>query len=487
MDGVGVEVSKRPHAVCLPFPAQGHISPMMKFAKLLHHRGFHITVVNSEYNHKRLLKSQGPSAFYISQDFCFEAIPDGLLPMDADATQDIPSLCDSTSKTCLGPFHNLLANLSLDKALPPVTCIVSDGIMSFAVKVGEDLGIPVALFWTASACSFTGVTHYRQLIDKGLTPLRDEASLTNGYLDTTVDWIPGMKDIRLRDLPSFLRTTDPEDVMLSFALGVVERASKASAIILNTYDTLEYKVLEALSSMFPPIYTIGPNHLLVNKIVPQNTILSSIGSSLWKEEPECLQWLDSKEPDSVVYVNFGSITVMTPQQLVEFAWGLANSKKPFLWTIRPDLVKDDAAIFPSEFTQETKQRGLLVSWAPQEEVLNHPSIGGFLTHSGWNSTIESLSAGVPMVIWPFFADQQTNCWFFCTQWGVGLEIDSNVKRSEVEKLVRELMSGEKGKEMRKNAMEWKRKAEEATGPRGSSLLNLEKLVKDVLLQPSKPE
>ncbi|XP_034197472.1 7-deoxyloganetin glucosyltransferase-like [Prunus dulcis] len=482
-----INLPKRPHAVCLPFPAQGHISPMMKFAKLLHHRGFHITFVNSEYNHKRLLKSQGPSAFYISQDFCFEAIPDGLLPMDADATQDIPSLCDSTSKTCLGPFHNLLANLSLDKALPPVTCIVSDGIMSFAVKVGEDLGIPVALFWTASACSFTGVTHYRQLIDKGLTPLRDEASLTNGYLDTTVDWIPGMKDIRLRDLPSFLRTTDPEDVMLSFALGVVERASKASAIILNTYDTLEYKVLEALSSMFPPIYTIGPNHLLVNKIVPQNTILSSIGSSLWKEEPECLQWLDSKEPDSVVYVNFGSITVMTPQQLVEFAWGLANSKKPFLWTIRPDLVKDDAAIFPSEFTQETKQRGLLVSWAPQEEVLNHPSIGGFLTHSGWNSTIESLSAGVPMVIWPFFADQQTNCWFLCTQWGVGLEIDSNVKRSEVEKLVRELMSGEKGKEMRKNAMEWKRKAEEATGPRGSSLLNLEKLVKDVLLQPSKPE
>ncbi|KAL6269713.1 hypothetical protein ACE6H2_026624 [Prunus campanulata] len=486
MDGVGVEVSKGPHAVCLPFPAQGHISPMMKLAKLLHHRGFHITFVNSEYNHKRLLKSRGPSALHVSQDFCFEAIPDGLPPTDADTTQDIPSLCDSTSKTCLGPFRNLLANLSLDKALPPVTCIVSDGVMSFTVKAGEDLGIPVALFWTTSACAFMAYTQYRQLIDKGLTPLRGEASLTNGYLDTTIDWIPGMKDIRLRDLPSFVRTTDPEDMMLSFAMGEVERASKASAVILNTYDTLEYEVLEALSSMFPPIYTIGPNHLLVNKVVPQNTILSSIGSSLWKEEPECLQWLDSKEPNSVVYVNFGSITVMTPQQLVEFAWGLANSKKPFLWTIRPDLVKGDAAILPSEFAQETKQRGMLVSWAPQEEVLNHPSIGGFLTHSGWNSTIESLSAGVPMVIWPFFADQQTNCWFSCTQWGVGLEIDSNVKRSEVEKLVRELMSGEKGKEMRKNAMEWKGKAEEATGPRGSSLLNLEKLVKDVLLRPSKP-
>ncbi|KAI5313480.1 hypothetical protein L3X38_042656 [Prunus dulcis] len=139
MDGVGVEVSKRPHAVCLPFPAQGHISPMMKFAKLLHHRGFHITFVNSEYNHKRMLKSRGPSALHVSQDFCFEAIPDGLPPTDADATQDILSLCDSTSKTFLGPFRNLLDNLSLDKTLPPVTCIVSDGVMSFAIKASEGL------------------------------------------------------------------------------------------------------------------------------------------------------------------------------------------------------------------------------------------------------------------------------------------------------------------------------------------------------------
>ncbi|VVA30535.1 PREDICTED: 7-deoxyloganetin [Prunus dulcis] len=178
MDGVGVEVSKRPHAVCLPFPAQGHTSPMMKLAKLLHHRGFHITFVNSEHNHKRMLKSQGPSPIHISQDFCFEAIPDGLPPTDSDAMQDIPSLCDSTSKTCLGPFRNLLANLSLDKTLPPVTCIVSDGVMSFAIKAGEDLGIPMALFWTASACGFMGYTQYRQLIDKGLTPLRGTCYVT---------------------------------------------------------------------------------------------------------------------------------------------------------------------------------------------------------------------------------------------------------------------------------------------------------------------
>ncbi|KAI3952377.1 hypothetical protein MKX01_005244 [Papaver californicum] len=110
-----------------------------------------------------------------------------------------------------------------------------------------------------------------------------------------------------------------------------------------------------------------------------------------------------------MYVNFGSITVMTTQQLVECAWGLANSKHNFLWIIRPGLVVGELASLPVEFTEETKERGLLASWCPQEDVLHHASIAGFLTHCGWNSTLESLSCGVPLICWPFFGDQQTNC------------------------------------------------------------------------------
>ncbi|KAI3996873.1 hypothetical protein MKX01_021149 [Papaver californicum] len=105
----------------------------------------------------------------------------------------------------------------------------------------------------------------------------------------------------------------------------------------------------------------------------------SLRSNLWKEDTECLKWLDSKEPNIVVYVNLGSITVMTTQQLVEFAWGLANSKNNFLWIIRPDLVVGEFASLPAEFTEETKERGLLASWCPQEDVLHHASIAVFLT------------------------------------------------------------------------------------------------------------
>ncbi|XP_060173252.1 7-deoxyloganetin glucosyltransferase-like [Lycium barbarum] len=479
MDSISAELNK-PHAVCIPFPAQGHINPMLKLAKILHHKGFHITFVNTEFNHRRLLKSRGPDSLNGLSSFCFETIPDGLPPCDADATQDIPSLCESTTKTCLGPFKDLLAKLNNTLDVPPVSCIVSDGIMSFTLAAAQELGVPEVLFWTTSACGFFGYMHYSTIIEKGYTPLKDASHLTNGYLETTLDCIPGMENIRLRDLPSFLRTTNPDEFMIKFVLQEIERARKASAIVLNTFEALESEVLESLRTLLPPVYPIGPLHLLVKHVDDEN--LKGLGSSLWKEEPECIQWLDTKEPKSVVYVNFGSITVMTPNQLMEFAWGLANSQQEFLWIIRPDIVSGDEAILPPEFVEETKKRGMLASWCSQEEVLNHPAIGGFLTHSGWNSTLESISSGVPMICWPFFAEQQTNCWFSVTKWGVGMEIDNNVKRDEVESLVRELMAGEKGKEMKKKTIEWKNLAQEsAKKSTGSSYVNLEKVVNGILL------
>ena len=288
-----------------------------------------------------------------------------------------------------------------------------------------------------------------------------------------------MRDIRLRDLPSFVRTIDPNDIVFRCVIDVAERAPSASGIIVHTFNELEQEVLHALSTMFPHVYAIGPLEPQLNHL--SNDRLESIGYGLWKEETECLNWLNSKAPNSVMYVSFGSIIVMTLSQLVEIGWGLANSKHPFLWIIRPELVEGGSTILSLEFQEEIKERGLITSWCPQEEVLNHPSIGGFLTHSGWNSTIESVCAGVPMLCLPFFSDQQTNCKYTCNEWAIGMEIDFDVKRVEVEKMVRELLEGDDGKKMKKKAMEWKKLAEEATGPLGSSSINLKNLVSEVLL------
>ncbi|XP_030944697.1 7-deoxyloganetin glucosyltransferase-like [Quercus lobata] len=476
-----IRAATKPHVVCIPVPLQGHINPMLQLAKLLRHKGFYVTFVNTEYNHKRLLRSRGSNSLDGLPGFHFETIPDGLPPSDADVSQDIPSLAESLPKTCLVPLCNLITKLNDTSSsnVPPVTCIVADGCMSFSIDAADKFGIPCVLLWTPSACGFLSYMHYRHLVERGLVPLKDANYLTNGYLETTIDWIPGMKNIRLKDLPSFIRTTDENDVMLNFKIRESERAPRASAVILNTFDSFEQEVLDALSSMLPRIYTIGPLMLLADQIKDDN--LKSIGSNLWKEELGCVEWLNSKEPNSVVYVNYGSITIMTPHQLIEFAWGLANSEKPFLWIIRPDLVGGNSAIVPSEFVTKTKDRGMLASWCHQEQILKHPSIGCFLTHSGWNSTLESVCCGVPMISWPFFAEQLTNCRYCCVEWGIGMEIDNNVQRDEVEKLVRELMDGEKGKELKKKAMEWKIKAEDATKPSGSSYQNMDKLISEVLL------
>lgn len=132
---------EKPHAVCIPYPAQGHINPMLKLAKILHHKGFHITFVNTEFNHQRLLKSRGADSLTGLPSFRFETIPDGLPATDVDATQDIPSLCDSTSKTCLPHFKSLLDRLNDPSSdVPPVSCIVSDGVMSFTLDAAEELG-----------------------------------------------------------------------------------------------------------------------------------------------------------------------------------------------------------------------------------------------------------------------------------------------------------------------------------------------------------
>lgn len=301
-------------------------------------------------------------------------------------------------------------------------------------------------------------------------------------LNTIVDWIPGMKDIRIRDIPSFRQSKNPSDaISLNFVMEAVKRAREASAIFIHTFDALEREVLDAISTTIntPHIYSIGPLQLLLNHI-PNDPNSKLVGYSLWKEDTECLKWLDTKPPKSVVYVNFGSIAVLTPQQLVEIGMGLANSKHNFLWIIRPDLIVGESDVLPPEFTSETKERGLVTSWCPQEQVLNHPSVGGFLTHCGWNSTLESLTAGVPMLCWPFFADQQTNCRFTRVEWGVGMEIDNDVKRDEMAKLVRELMEGDKGRQMKSKAMEWKKLAHEATAQHGSSSKNLDTLVNHVL-------
>jgi hypothetical protein len=167
----------KPHAVLIPYPLQGHINPMFKLAKLFHLRGFYITFVNTEYNHKRLLKSKGLNVLDGFTDFSFKTIPDGLTSIDGDGdvTQDLHSLRDSVRSNFIHPFQELLDRLSNSSTrglISPVTCLVSDSFMSFTIQVAEELSLPILLLYTCSACTFLSGLHFKTFIEKGLIPLK---------------------------------------------------------------------------------------------------------------------------------------------------------------------------------------------------------------------------------------------------------------------------------------------------------------------------
>ncbi|GFS39218.1 hypothetical protein Acr_00g0061710 [Actinidia rufa] len=193
---------------------------------------------------------------------------------------------------------------------------------------------------------------------------------------------------------------------------------------------------------------------MLQELVPELYPLSS-----------CTSWLDRQAPNSVLYVSFGSLDSIDEKALAEMAWGLANSDQPFLWVIRPGSVHGSKWIelLPENLRERIGERGGIVKWAPQEEVLAHEAVGEFWSHCGWNSTLERMCEGVPMICWPCFGDQNVNARYLSYVWGVGLEVEHELNRGDVERAVRRLMVDEEGKEIRRRAIEFKEKAELSIG------------------------
>uniref|UniRef100_A0A7N2RA04 UDP-glycosyltransferases domain-containing protein n=1 Tax=Quercus lobata TaxID=97700 RepID=A0A7N2RA04_QUELO len=310
-------------------------------------------------------------------------------------------------------------------------------------------------------------------------------TLENEDMDRLIRSVPGMETfLRIRDLPSFCQVSNLADPNLQLFANRTRQSPRAHSLILNTFEDLEEPVLSHIRTKCPKIYTIGPLHaILKSKLESKTTLLQSRSpNSLFEVDRSCMVWLDAQPFKSVIYVSFGSITTMTKDKLMEFWYGLVNSKKRFLWAIRPDLVlqKDGEGQIPVELVEGTKDRGYMVGWVPQEEVLVHQAVGGFLTHSGWNSTLESIVAGVPMICWPYFADQQINSRFVSEVWKLGMDMKDVCDRVMVENMVNHLMK-ETREIFRKSIVEKARLAKESVSEGGSSYRNLDHMIKDIRL------
>ncbi|XP_021834106.1 UDP-glycosyltransferase 74E2-like [Prunus avium] len=176
------------------------------------------------------------------------------------------------------------------------------------------------------------------------------------------------------------------------------------------------------------------------------------------------------------YVSFGSVAKLGEEKVEELCLGLRRSKHYFLWVVRAS----ESAKLPKGFAEETSEKGLVVSWCPQLEVLAHEAVGCFVTHCGWNSTLEALSLGVPMVAVPQWVDQSTNAKFIMDVWKIGLKAQADekgiVRGEEIAHCVTEILEGERGKEIRKNVLKWKALAKSAVDEGGSSDKNIDEFI-----------
>ncbi|GLJ08749.1 hypothetical protein SUGI_0095100 [Cryptomeria japonica] len=462
------------HAVMVPSPAQGSINPLINLAHLLSSRGVFITFVNTEWSHNRMSRSAAAA----TSTFKFLTIPDGL-PPDHGRLSNIPELVIALEK--LGPVleHHLLC--SLTEQTPPITCIITENFLSCTYEVAKKLGVPRVIFWTMCAASSIAQCNANLLISHGHIPVKVDHS---NSADKVITCLPGnLPPLLPSDLISFYRATDTSDVLFQWTLRESQFQGKTDYVLVNTFDEVDSPLtVSALSSNGCPALSVGPV-FLPNFLEGRD--MNGI-ASMSEQEESCLKWLDAKEPGSVIYVSFGSIAVKSNEQLEELALGLEKSQHPFLWVLRKDIAGGQPATLPEGFAERTVDRGLIVKWAPQVKVLSHTSVGGFVTHSGWNSCLESMSMGVPMLGWPYFFDQFLDCRFCKDVWKIGMDLEGVdvdetvvVKREEIEKGVMRLMEGPEAEELRKRGRELKEAAFKAVAEGGSSFLNLNRFIHDM--------
>lgn len=293
-----------------------------------------------------------------------------------------------------------------------------------------------------------------------------------------INYIPGVKSISTKDLMSFVKEPMETRIINWSTYEVFREVKKADFILHNTVQELESETLSALNKLHHPSYAIGPINF--SKNLPTITTVKS----LWSES-DCTSWLASKPPGSVLYVSFGSFVHINKELLKELAYGLLLSEVNFIWVIREGILGSDndenILVLPEGDKEDVGDRGLIIPWCNQVKILSNPAIGGFLTHNGWNSTVESVWCGVPMMCYPLLCDQPTNRKLVVDDWGVGISLceGGRVDKIEVAEKIKRFMSVETAARLRDKAKRVKETFKKAVEIGGSSERNFDRFVSDL--------
>ncbi|KAK4481093.1 hypothetical protein RD792_011964 [Penstemon davidsonii] len=467
------EINQKPHAIMFPYPLQGHVIPFVNLALKLASNGFSITFVNTESIHHQISKARGHT---IDQDIFSEArksrldirnvtVNDGF-PIGFDRSLNHDQFFEGILHVFSAHVDELVGNLVREN--PKINCLIVDTFYVWPSMIAEKYNLVNISFFTEPALVFTLYYHMELLRNNG-----HFASSENRTDE--INYIPGVKYIMPTDLTSYLQAKDNIStpvhriIYKSFA-----NIKKADFIICNTIQNLETETISAIQKN-QPFYSIGP-------VFPPGFTTGSISSSLWAES-DCTQWLNKKPNGSVLYVSFGSYAHISKDVIEEIANGLLLSEVNFIWVLRPDIVSSDETDFlPVGFENSIKGRGLIVSWCRQIDVISHPAVGGFLTHCGWNSILESIKCGVPLICYPLLTDQFTNRKLVVDDLKIGINLcdkKSILLREGVSEKIKYLINGEKSEDVREQVKKVRKMLEDAMGTNGLSEINFNQFNKDL--------
>ncbi|XP_065859417.1 UDP-glycosyltransferase 92A1-like [Euphorbia lathyris] len=480
--------STKHHIVMLPYMALGHLIPFLALAKKIHHTtGFTITIANTPLNIK-YLRSTFNSIDLLSGDIHLVELPfspaaEFGLPPNTESTENVPDYLIghffASSIALKTPVHDLLSGIAEKEGKSPL-CLISDLALGFwANDVAKSLGIVNLTFSTCGAYGILGVISLWQNLPHRKVINSDSDSNSDEF------HVPGFPEncrFHITQLNPFLRNSDGTDVWFKLIQQQFSNSLQSAGWLCNTIEEIEPLGLELLRNYLKiPVWSVGP--LLPAEMLADSTEKPSkhVGKQPGIPAEICVAWLDLQQPCSVVYISFGSENSINPAQMMELATGLEKSRKPFIWVIRPPTGFDRKSEFRSEWLPKgfeeritsTKQGLLVRNWGSQLEILSHKSMGAFLSHCGWNSVMESLSQGVPIIGWPLASEQPYNSKMLVEEMGVSVELgrglESNISSEDVKNIIEEVMDeNRKGREMRKKAMEARKLIIESVKENGSS-------------------
>ncbi|KAL3825890.1 hypothetical protein ACJIZ3_021919 [Penstemon smallii] len=431
------------HAIMIAFSFQGHITPFINLALKLASNGFKITFVHTEFTHQMLSKAhqdgvddEEEATNFFSKarksglDITYKTISDGF-SLEYDRILNFNEYWESMLHDFPSRVDELIGDIikSSDSSLVPF--LVADTFYSWPSTIANKYNILNISFWTQPALVFSIAYHLDLLKQYGNFPSKGNDQ------EEQIDYIPGVGPISSKDLMSYLQDKDTTTIVHQIVYKAFDQVKFADFVLINTVNELENGTLLALNEN-QPTFAIGPINFstdFTKVIVPK---------SLWVES-DCTEWLNAKPTGSVLYVSFGSLAQSNKELTEEIAHGLLISEVNFIW-----VLKTDTDVLPDGFKNDIKDRGMIVSWCNQNAVLSNSGIGGFLTHCGWNSILESIWCGVPMICYPFFADQPTNRKLVVDDWKIGINLcdGARVNRDEVAEKIKRIMCIETSKSLR---------------------------------------